>query len=85
MKKRIAIIAFLALSMISCVVIADSYNYQYAQVETQQGPLNMRKTASTKASIIDKIPKNTILVVTPVNDGWCQCTYSEKEGYVMTK
>ncbi|MDD3921061.1 MAG: peptidoglycan-binding protein [Eubacteriales bacterium] len=44
----------------------------------------MRKTPSKKADIVEKIPKGTIIEITPVNDVWCQCTYNEKDGYVMT-
>lgn len=45
----------------------------------------MRETASSKADIIAKIPKDTILTVTPVDDVWCKCTYDDKEGYVMSE
>ena len=45
----------------------------------------MRKTASSKADIIDKIPKDTILAVATVDDTWGKCTYNGKEGYIMTK
>jgi hypothetical protein len=85
MKKRIAVIVLIVISLISCVLAADGIDRQYAKVATKQGPLNMRKSASAKASVLEKIPKDTILAVTPVDGVWCKCTYNEKEGYVMTE
>jgi len=67
------------------IAFADDMNHQYAQIVTKQGPLNMRRTASSKADIIDKIPKDTILEVIIVDDTWCSCTYNGSEGYIMTK
>jgi len=85
MKKCIAIIIIVILSIVSCTTATAGIDYQYAKVVTQKGPLNMRKTASTKADLIDKIPKDTILEVTPVDDTWCKCTYNGRDGYIMTK
>ncbi len=83
MKKRIAVIVLIVISMIACAPAAYGADYQYAKVATKQGPLNMRKTASAKASVLEKIPKDTILAVVPVGNVWCQCTYNGKDGYVM--
>ena len=85
MKRRIAVIVLIVISIISCVPAAYGIDYQYAKVATKQGPLNMRKTASVKASVLEKIPKDTILAVIPVDSVWCQCTYNEKDGYVMSE
>jgi uncharacterized protein YgiM (DUF1202 family) len=73
------------LAFMASAALASGVDYQYAQVTTPKGPLNMRKTASSKASIIEKIPNDTILAVSVVDDIWCKCTYHGKEGYVMTK
>jgi peptidoglycan hydrolase-like protein with peptidoglycan-binding domain len=85
MKKRITVIVLIMISILACVATANGFHDQYAQVTTKKGPLNMRKTASKKASVIEKIPKDTIIPITPVDDIWCKCTYNEKEGYVMTE
>lgn len=85
MKKRIAFIVLVVIGLIACDLAAYGADYQYAKVATKQGPLNMRKTASAKASVLEKIPKDTILAVIPVDSVWCQCTYNEKEGYVMSE
>jgi peptidoglycan hydrolase-like protein with peptidoglycan-binding domain len=83
------------ISIACCVVIlmvlafsiafATSTDYQYAQVATSKGPLNMRETPSSKADIIEKIPKDTIIAVGPYNDVWRTCTYNGKDGFVMTE
>lgn len=85
MKMRIAFIILVVLCIVSCVVVAEDIDYQYARVATQKGPLNMRETASSKAEIIAKIPKDTIITILSVNGVWCECIYDDKEGYVMTE
>jgi peptidoglycan hydrolase-like protein with peptidoglycan-binding domain len=83
------------ISIVCCVTIlltlivsgafASEIQYQYAQVATPKGPLNMRETPSSKADIIEKIPKDTIIAVAPYDDVWRMCTYNGKDGYVMTE
>jgi peptidoglycan hydrolase-like protein with peptidoglycan-binding domain len=85
MKKTIAIIILIALSIVSFAIVAASTDYQYAQVTTQKGPLNMRETASAKATKIDEIPNGTIISIVSRDDTWCMCIYHDQEGYVMTK
>ncbi len=83
MKKFIAMLLIVAFCVVSFCVAAFGSEYQYAEVVTQKGPLNMRKTASVKADIVEKIPRSTIVAVTPVDDLWCQCTYNGTQGYLM--
>ena len=85
MKKCVAIFVLVVLSFISITTVEADIDYQYAQVTTQKGPLNMRKTASTKAKKIEEIPKGTIITIVPKDDTWAACTYNDQEGYVMIK
>ena len=85
MKKCVAIFVLVALCFISIATVEADIDYQYAQVTTQKGPLNMRKTASTKAKKIEEIPKGTIITIIPKDDTWAACTYNDQEGYVMIK
>ncbi len=84
-KSLIVIVAVLCIVSFAAAAAADDSDVQYAQVSTQSGPLNMRKSASKNASVVEKIPKDTILPVTPVDDVWCRCAYNGKDGYVMAK
>jgi len=84
MKKCIAIVITVVLILVLCTIAAAAVEYQYAKVVTQKGPLNMRKDTSRKADIIGKIPRDTIIEVTSVNDTWCKCVYLGKNGYIMT-
>jgi peptidoglycan hydrolase-like protein with peptidoglycan-binding domain len=85
MKKCIAMIVAVVLDLICCCATADAVQYQYAQVITQQGPLNMRETASSKSAIVIKIPNHTYIPVTPFDAVWCKGWYNGLEGYVMTE
>jgi peptidoglycan hydrolase-like protein with peptidoglycan-binding domain len=77
------VIALMVLAL--SIASAASSEIQYAQVTTSKGPLNMRETPSSKADIIEKIPKGTIIAVGPYNEVWRTCTYNGKNGYVMTE
>lgn len=85
MKKYTVIAALLAVLLAACSASGVDLTAQYARVTTAQGPLNMRKTASSNAALLDKIPKDTILAVSVVDDTWCRCVYQGDEGYVMRK
>ncbi len=84
-KKHVMIIIAFILGVMFCLISATAEEYQYAQVNTVKGPLNMRKTPSSKAAVIEEIPKDTYLQVTPYDDTWCSTEYNGKTGYVMTK
>lgn len=49
------------------------------------GKLNLRKTASSSASVITRIPNGTTLTLLDKGSRWCKVTYKDKTGYVMTK
>lgn len=85
MKKGLFIILAIAFSVISIAAAATALDYQYAQVTTEKGPLNMRETASTKANKVDEIPNGTIITILSKGDTWCACVYNGQDGYVMTK
>jgi uncharacterized protein YraI len=85
MKKCFLFIIAIIFSVVSCALANDAASYQYAQVVTEKGPLNMRETASTQAAKIDDIPNGTILPIVSRTDTWCSCVYNGRNGYVMTK
>ena len=62
-------------------------SYEYAEVTTRSGSLNMRKTASETGAIITQIPNHKVLLVIERNDDWTEVffTNSGKQGYVMSK
>ncbi len=83
----ITIVCLLTVSFVLFIsaALADELGYQYVKVVTQQGPLNMRETASSKADVVAKIPKDTILAITPIDDIWAKTNYIGIDGFVMTK
>ena len=87
MRKTIAMFCIVVVCLFSvpAAIRAADTAYEYAQVTTQRGPLNMRETASTKAKKIDEIPKDTIITIISRDDTWCACLYDGQDGYVMTK
>ena len=57
---------------------------QYARVTTVSGTLNLRKRASTSASIVSRIPQYAIVTVVEKIGTWTKVTYDGDTGYVMT-
>lgn len=49
------------------------------------GSLNLRKTASSGAKVLDRIPNNTLLTILDKGSKWCKTSYDGQTGYVMTK
>ena len=49
------------------------------------GSLNLRKSASSSAKVLDRIPSGTPLNVTAVDSKWSSVTYNGQFGYVMNK
>ncbi|MBR5230848.1 MAG: SpoIID/LytB domain-containing protein [Clostridia bacterium] len=62
-----------------------SVETQTARVTTEQGSLNMRKSASKNAAIIKTIPRNTVITVLERGKTWSKVTYGGKTGYVMNE
>lgn len=56
-----------------------------ATVKTKGGALNMRKTASSKGTIITKIANGTTVTVVEKGDDWTKIKYNGKTGYVSTQ
>jgi len=48
------------------------------------GKLNLRKRASTSATVLDQIPTGEVLVIYEKGSKWCYTTYGGEWGYVMT-
>jgi len=89
-KKIVALI--LAIISIMAIAIPAMAATSTATVDTYSprgngGSLNMRKTASSGAKVIQTIPNNTVLTVayTYKTDIWYKTTYGNKTGYVMGK
>lgn len=60
-------------------------NYETAKVTTKSGSLNLRKSASTKATILTTIPRNTVITVLSRGEEWSKVTYAGYTGYVMNE
>ncbi|MBR1606165.1 MAG: SH3 domain-containing protein [Clostridia bacterium] len=56
----------------------------YAKVNTEEGSLNLRKRASSGASILARIPQGELIEVTAPGDRWSQVVYNGKTGYART-
>jgi len=63
---------------------ASGTQYKKAKVVTAEGSLNLRKKASTGATVLKQIPRHTIIDVLEINGTWTKVTYKEKTGYVMS-
>lgn len=48
------------------------------------GKLNLRKTASSGAKVLTRIPNGTALTIVEKGSRWCKVTYKGETGYVMT-
>ncbi len=60
-------------------------NTNLAQVTTLSGSLNLRKSASSGATILTTIPKGEKVTVLEKGSTWCKVIYLGKTGYVMTQ
>ena len=48
------------------------------------GKLNLRKTASSSAKVLTRIPNGTTLTILEKGSRWCKVTYKDETGYVMS-
>ncbi len=48
------------------------------------GKLNLRKTASSSAKVLTRIPNGTTLTILDKGSRWCKVTYKGETGYVMS-
>ena len=56
-----------------------------ATIKTNGGTLNMRKSMSTTATVLKRIPNRTTVDVLRVSGDWVQVVYGGKTGYVSAK
>lgn len=71
------IVTILVLSLLPTISMAATYS---AKVTVTN--LAHRKTASTSGTLIQYIPKNSILTVEDYNSSWAKATYKNKVGYL---
>lgn len=62
----------------------DGGSTLYARVTTASGSLNLRKRASSVASVVARIPQNEVVPVLERLGTWTRVSYGDKTGYVMT-
>lgn len=48
------------------------------------GKLNLRKTASSSAKVLTRIPNGTTLTILEKGSRWCKVSYKDEKGYVMS-
>lgn len=58
--------------------------YSKAKVTTASGSLNLRKKASSSATILTTIPRHTVIDVLDIDGTWTKVTYNGKTGYVKS-
>ena len=63
---------------------AEEKDPAYARVTTESGSLNLRKKASSSASILTTIPRHEVIEVISRDGKWTKVTYNGKTGYVMS-
>ena len=56
-----------------------------AVVVTENGPLNLRASASVNAAVLAAIPRGQTVSVFKEESGWCLVSYNGKTGYVMAQ
>lgn len=64
---------------------APSSDIQQARVTTASGSLNLRASPSDSARVLLTIPQYTVINVANRGPVWCQTSYNNVSGYVMTK
>lgn len=62
----------------------NTTTYKKAKVTTASGSLNLRKKASTGATILAQIPQYTVIDVLDIDGTWTKVEYKNKTGYVMS-
>ena len=77
---KLLIFCILALLLAAVSALADS-----ARVLTPGGPVNMRKKADAKSSIVVAVPNRSLVEVVETAGEWSQIRYKRKTGYVKTE
>ena len=78
MKKFAVLLLLLLLLPLSALA-------EPACVQTPGGPVNLRKKASAKATVVAEVPNHAAVEAVEVGDTWSKITYKNKTGYVKTE
>ena len=92
MKKSLISLMLVLTLICGCFAVAQAmpsdHDVSYYYVSTSnQGPLNLRESKSTKSNAIKSIPYGTEVMIYDYapGDTWVLCNYDGAEGYVMTR
>ena len=77
---KLLIFCVLILMITAASALADS-----ARVLTPGGPVNMRKKANAKSSIVEAVPNRSLVEVVETAGEWSHIRYKGKTGYVKTE
>jgi hypothetical protein len=86
MKRALLWIALFFICLYPCVAACGDDALPspcVAQVATPQGPLNLRKSADAGATILEKIPNRSLVLVVSKGDGFWEIEYDGTQGYAM--
>ena len=78
--RKLLILCIVALAVAAGSALADS-----ARVLTPGGPVNMRKKADGKSTIVVAVPNRSLVEVVEAGDTWSRIRYKGKTGYVKTE
>ena len=78
--RKLLILCIVALAVAAGTALADS-----ARVLTPGGPVNLRRRASTKTSLMARMPVGSRVTVLESYSVWSRVLYQKKDGWVMTK
>ena len=78
--RKLLILCIAALAVAAGTALADS-----ARVLTPGGPVNVRKKADSKSTIVVAAPNRSLVEVLETGDTWSRVTYKGKTGYVKTE
>lgn len=85
MKRRVISLFLIGLLIIglSEISFAEPQQTSVAQVTTEKGPLNMRKSPDSKAGVMERIPNRSLVLVVSQGDDFWEVTYENQTGYAM--
>ena len=73
----------LLLAIQVAVSLAEPAQPCVAQVTTEKGTLNLRKSPDAKAGILERIPNHSLVLVVSQADDYWQITYDHETGYAV--
>jgi cell wall-associated NlpC family hydrolase len=83
LKKLLSLVLLASSISVVAPTLSEAATSKYVKVSS--GTLNVRKSASTKASIVAKLKKGTKVTVYSTSKGWAKIKASSKSGYVSSK